>query len=302
MRISLNELVQEMENKGYRITPHGVKYYTRKGLLPKPIKQGGYGKGVHLVFPDKDDVLARLYKIFEMKGKGFRLSEILRAIRNEDQLKLEYRRKKYLENFIEKDGEFFHVLEEEPDERWIENLNYVIQDHNMVDVYLYRTSLFKNDPDEVTKRKLYRPSHIYDGKIIYLHDDIHEAFAWIKLCRDHNIGWYVLEAINKRHEENFDKHFFWPNPDVARFTKAYIGWRRQVELNYFGVLLKEYIERIIEKTRTQVDLKFDFMGEVQTSWNYQYDSVDILTQDLIEEKCAFVPSSDVDIRYFLKRF
>ena len=105
--ISINELTGEMIDRGYKITPRTIRHYIEKGLLPKVRKQGGYKEGVRLVFEDKEKALDTLVKIYSLKGKGYKLSDIKKEMNEERIKKLKNKTKSHFDLFIEQVGHFF---------------------------------------------------------------------------------------------------------------------------------------------------------------------------------------------------
>ena len=300
MKISLTDLVIEMQKRGYRTTSSGIRYYVQKGLLPNPVKIGlGHRSGVQLFFPDKDEVCSRLFNIFELKGRGFKLAEIRDELKDQQRIQLDYQRKIYLDRFLKKNDQFFLKLEREPDDRWAKSLGEVLKDPDVSYIYLQNRPCKEDDVDQITNRRLYLASYLYDDQPVYLDHDIWDSFDWLKLRIDHEIHWDTLEALHEKHADNFKKYFFWPDTDGERFTETYLGWRRQMELNSFGKLFKEYIERIITKTLTIMSL--DYIGEVPVEWDYRYDNIESLIEDFLGGQCAFMPTSDPDVRCFLKK-
>jgi DNA-binding transcriptional MerR regulator len=306
MGLSIDELVHHVERKGYKITPYGVKYYIREGLLPRPIKRsGGYKEGVRLIFPDAREALTQFERIFELKGWGYKLAEIKKVIRDEAGERSKNKRKKIMEKIIEIDGQFYFKLNEEadinklkhdPDESWTDDLE------KKLFKYYNPKNTVKGDSEKVIKLKLYLPIYLYKDKPLYLQTDIFQAFAWIKLRRSYEIAWDTLKALHRKHVENFDKFFFWPDADGINFSKKWVNWQRQKELNNFGEILYNYTGRMIDKTIDRLSMDWGNWGEPETAWDSGYASNHTFFQDFLEGKCAFVPTAHPNIRYFLKKF
>jgi DNA-binding transcriptional MerR regulator len=306
MGLSINDLCHYMERMGYRITPYGVKYYIQNKLLPTPIKQsGGYKKGVRLIFPDSAETLTQLKRIFELKGLGYKLAEIKKVVKEEADERFRDKQKRIQEKFIEINGQYVRVLDDEaeidkrkndPDEPWTDDLEKVLFD------FLHYVPVVKGDSVNVIDRKLHLPMYLYQDKPVYLNDDIHEALSWVSLRREQDITWDTLEALKKKHIENYETHFFLPDVDGIKFSQNRVNWIRQRHLNEFGLMLDNYIGKIINKTIDSLSMKWENFGEPVTSfWDHEYGNIDSFINGFLEGKCTFVPTYDANIRYFLKK-
>jgi DNA-binding transcriptional MerR regulator len=295
-----------MERKGYRITPYGVKYYIQNKLLPTPIKQsGGYKQGVRLIFPDPAEALTQLQRIFELKGLGYKLAEIKKVIKKEAEERFRGKQKRKLEKFIEINDQFFCKLNDraeidklkvDPEEPWTDDLEKVLFK------YLDPITVVKGDAEKIINHKLHIPLYLYRNKPVYLHNDIYEALAWVSLRREHDIAWDTLEALNNQHIKNFDKHFFLPEADGVKFSPNWINSIRQKQLNQFGWMVENYIGKIINETTETLSMKWENFGEPVTHfWDYEYRDKDSFINDFLDGRCAFVPTHDAHIRYFLKK-
>jgi len=74
--ITIDELTTIMIKNGYKIKKSQIRYYIRLGLMTETKKVGGYKTGVKLYFVNEKETVERLELIFELKGKGWELSEI----------------------------------------------------------------------------------------------------------------------------------------------------------------------------------------------------------------------------------
>jgi len=306
MSFTINDLVQEISNHGYHITPSGIKYYIRQGLLSEPQKQGGYKKGVRLTFPEPKVTVSQLQRVFELKTLGFKLSEIKRIMKEVARKRAGTKRRKKIEKIVNINGQLLYKLndeveirelKEDPDDPWTSDLEAVLFD------YLYKIPVFKGDSKKVINRQLYIPLYLYKGNFLYFYQNIWHAFAWISLRRSYDFAWDTVEALNNQHIKNFDKYFFLPDANGVIFSPNYITWLRQYHLNTFGSMLESYFGRIIAKTIEYIPIKWDNYGvPISPLWDYKYREKDTFIRDFIDGRCAFVPTPDNDLRYFLKKF
>lgn len=273
--ISINDLVKELIGKGYKIRPRTIKYYIEQGLMPEPKKQGGYREGVRLVFPDKEEALARLVKIFELKGRGFKLSEIDKFLKDQKREKAPSKHKEYLKSFIEVGGRFYQILKREPDgesQKYADSLKDILTD--LED---------KKDADEVEGQGFFITPYMYQNRVVYHLDMLIEPLSWIELRRKYGIKWHILQALFEKHKKNFDRDVHWPDPDGVRFSEAWIGYHRQWALNFFGSHLVEYIKGIHEGFLDEWGDDDSFILD------FKYRNMDIFIKDFLSGKCAFVP-------------
>jgi len=281
--VSINELVKQLINKGYKTTPRAIKYYIEQGLMPKPEKRGGYREGVRLVFPDKEEALARLFKIFELKGRGFKLSEIEEFLKDEKRKEGASKLWDYFKSFVEIDGRFYLILEKEPDGK-----RYKYADclkNALID--LDRESEFLHHLDEVEGRGLFVTPYMYQKKIVYDLDMMTLPLSWVELRRQYDFEWDVLEAIFKKHIHNFDRDFHWPNLDSVQYLKAWVGFHRQWALNFFGADLIEYINWIQKDFLDAWEDEDMFSTRIL---DFKYSNINIFIEDFLSGNCAFVPS------------
>lgn len=273
--ISINELAKELLSKGYKVTPRTIKFYIERGLLPKPKKQGGYREGVRLIYQDKEEALTKLLQIFELKGRGFKLSEIAEALKKQGREEAFNRHRAYLKRFKEINEHFFFTLGNAPDGqryKYGDSLKDFLTDPDV-----------KNDANEVEKRGFFKTPYIYENRVVYDLDILIAPLSWIELKQKYAIEWNILEELFKKHKENFHKSVKWPNVDGVRFSEAWIGYHRQWALNFFGSHLLEYIKGIYEGFLDEWGDDDSFILD------FKYRAVTLFVEDFLSGNCAFVP-------------
>ncbi len=73
-KYTLDKIVNNLSAEGYKITKRTFQFYVQAGLLPKGSRQGQKTGGVKFYYPFS--VIETIKWIFELKSKGFNLSEI----------------------------------------------------------------------------------------------------------------------------------------------------------------------------------------------------------------------------------
>jgi DNA-binding transcriptional MerR regulator len=274
--ISLNDLAKEFNGRGYKLTPRAIKYYVERGLLPKPMKQGGYREGVRLIYKDKEAILDRLQQVFLLKGRGFKLEEIAKILKRQGRGKVLKQRRAYLKRFKEANGHFYFTLENAPDGKrykYGESLKEFFPDPDI-----------KKDADDVERRGLFKTPYMYRNRAVYDLDMLIDApYPWIELKQKYAIEWNILEALFKKHKENYCHFVHWPNPDGIRFSEAWVGYHRQWAHNFFGLHLIEYIKGIHVRFIDEWDKDYSFILD------YKYRDLALFIEDFLSGNCAFVP-------------
>ncbi len=305
--VTINDIVDEMTSKGYKITNRTIKYYLERNLLPQPEKQGGYREGVKLVFPDKEEVLARLYRIFELKGRGYTLSEIKKTIERERAKELAGKRSEYLQGFIERDGRFYNKSSSTNLLIPQDNLERILLSGEVPSFSRETEKLNKLEPiasyhfEQIEKSGAVLPIFLIGDKPAYDEFDIPPIVYWLLLRLEYDIEWDIIEALVNKHAENFDRYVFLPEPDGIRFSREFIGWHRQFKLNLLGGLFFEYLE-LIEDGFMSVGGFAD--SELTCFWGAEYETLGAMIDDFLRGKCAFVPNlfTSNQQEFFLKRF
>lgn len=327
MGLTIKEVVEKMRADGYKLTENTLKYYLSKDLLPEPKKIGKYGKGVKLVFREENEILSRLRKIFELKGKGYKLSDISKEIEREKIEELYEERKKELNGYFEKDGNFYEELDLPP--TW--------EKHNILEVagddlrtirafstydpsnFLFHDATYErsglrrigkggrpvNALKEVLQRGLFATTLTNHGNLIYLLKDFEDYISpWIKLIEEYPIELPVLEALSNKHKENLQNLCYWPEPDGVRFTVEYIENAKRIHLNGLGGMILNYITWIREgfvAVFSDGGLGGFFSPPPVLSFvsDFKYDSVDGFIEAFLQGECAFV--SQVTTPFFLAK-
>lgn len=308
---SINDLVNELQNKGYEVTDSTVKYYIRQGLLPEPVKTGGYQEGVRLLF-DKNKAISRLLRIFELKSQGFKLSEIKSEFKTELLKDAMIKHKELLNSFVEADidGFYFSPLENKPDDlRYIfaKSLGACISPEIRKEHRLYECgSLYDNesDADMFEEHRLYVTPYVYDNKLVYDLKDMYMPAAWIRLFAEYIHELDTLLDLFNKHKENLAKHSNWPDPDGEKFTEAWIRYNQQQEFNQFGCILEEYLEYINNITRGGSYLTGGYSEglRLEARWDFIYKDPFKFIKDFLSGHCAFVPYPVGIPGYFLKKW
>ena len=304
MGVTIREVVQTMVSRGYKVSERTLKYYCDLGLLPEPGKEGGYKSGVRLVFPDEDAVLSQLAKIFELKGRGFKLSEIRESFANEEAKAALQLRKRSLKQYHEINGRYYFHLDDvlgrligdrNSPYRYADSMGALLDEFIKVRVPASRDFVEKCT-DEVEMKGLYITPWSYKGVLVYEIDDLYRAKHWIKLKTEYSFEWETLVSLYKKHLKNMKKYFFWPEPDGVRFSELSIKWKIQNYANLLGIKIWDYVQ-YIRTGGVLIDL--DSPGFF--SWDARYESVDDFVEDFLRGHCAFVPGHDEGQDMFLNR-
>ena len=328
---TIQDIVNEMTHLGYKITPRMVRSYIEYDLLSKPEKRGGYGKGVKLVFSNKPWIVLRLKRIYELKAKGLTLEEIGIVLEEEDKKKSIKDRQKHFKRFVERDGKcYFRIGSSAFDKtdpiiitmnenqelfrfRIADSISKYCRDRagrhslfrddffNSISESYPKENSFWDDVSQIEKHSLFQPLYIFRNKFVYMDErDDYEIGRWYQLRRQYGIGWETLKSLQKKHQENLQRYVFFPEPDGERFTKKWVKWHKQKEMNAFGDLLFGYLNT----ERDQLVYIHRAFSEPVFSWDSFYSDVGRLVDDFLQGRCAFVPIFGNDpygAKFFLKR-
>lgn len=300
--ITISALAEKMDAKGYKVTPTTIKYYVSEGLLPPTDKMGGYREGVKSFFDNEEEVVERLTKIFQLKGRGFKLAEIRAHLREADRAKAIKIRAEFLKRFRLFKNEY--VLEIDDFHReasriiLADSFSDAFQPSNidMITAELqqeWSSQIFHpitDWPSRIESLGLFRLTTVHEDKFAIRLDQFRYASYWVAIHREYMIAWDVLDAINKKHIQNFDTYIMFPEIDNKRFTAEHIGYLRQSELNYFGITLHEYLKSIKSSSTHFFRSGYNEQNElqVQVDWDSEYDDVNIFIDDFLHGRCAFV--------------
>ncbi len=296
--VTIDELVGELANRGYRITHRAVKYYLDLGLLPQPDKRGGYGQGVRLVFPDKGVVLAKLLRIFELKGRGYKLSEIRHLILEEHCKEAIEKKREELKRYIKIQDRFYFVIDDLDSSRGryskysTNSLSSILLSPEVMEMHeptKFNLDFVESACEELETRGLYLPTHLYQNQSAYRLAAMYEAYGCLDIRREWDIEWDLFESLLKKHSENLSKYFYWPVPDNVRISEASIGFMQRNLLNQFGIWLGGYLSAIRD-------------GFISDSFHSRYDNVYIFIRDFLAGDCAFVPFTEYQNTHFLLTF
>ena len=305
--MTIQELVERMISKGFKVTPRTIKFYIERGLLPEPTKRGGYQEGVRLIFDDPEKALERLHLIFALKGKGYKLSDIRAEI---DVLRERERLEKWkseLERYVEIGSRVYYDLGPVSEERSLscQRLEIVLRESGP-----YQHDLNSCGPFELrfeaSKRVqalgLYLPQYVSAGALLYDEDSLWGPSSWVLLHLEYGLDWDVLTQLFEVSKKNLDRFFYWPEPDGERFSSLSIRWDRQESENELGIPLKNYVEWMNKGFSLGGD--YPFFGGVNPS--FKYLNQDEFISDYISGRCAFVPAYPSDegdrAEMFLKQF
>jgi len=296
--ISIDNLVSYLADKGYKITSRTIKYYIERDLLPVTSKTGGYREGVRLVFPDRDKVLSKILKIFELKGRGYKLSDIEHQFREDDRKRKKFEHEEFLKSFVHINGRIYKVFKQAPDGdkfKSFVNATDLLSREVCNDSGVFKFCSFidaQGDVLEIERCGLFLSPYILrNGDFFYDTRRVFEVVAWITLHREYDISWDILESLSKKHFENLDKYYHWPNADGVRFSVSYISFLKALRLNAFGSRLEGFIESLHSRISTSDD-----------RCDYRYGDVDLFITDFLSDRCAFVSSPFQDSEDFLKKF
>ncbi len=290
---TIREIVDDLVGEGYRITARTVKYYIDAGLIPAPDKEGGYKEGVRLVFKNGKIAKERIKRIYELKGRGYKLSEISEALIEEDKTKYFQRVANWLSIYVERDGRFFFEMIDVREEPCAvaESLVSLFTDpdnekRSEYARYIVRRSAYKIDTKsytdfaEVEGRGLIVPTDMINGRTAY-DSSIECAIDYIYLHHNYDLSWNTIESLHKQHIKNFDNYIPLPEADGKRFTREWIGWYRQSELNKFGKYVLEYLTKMANGFAYKPSIR------LKRYWDSAYDDLDSFVSDFLESKCAF---------------
>jgi len=304
--ITFEDLQKRLTQAGYKVTVRALKYWVQEGLMPEPTgKKGGYREGVRLVFEDAKDAEATALKIFEFKGRGFTLAEIKKVFEENASDKAFEKHKRYLKQFVEIDGRVYQQIA--PD---VANLgvyerlsaSLVESGRNQFDLSLCGgIKRIKSDAKKIEELGLCSPLYLIGNERLYDFDDLYGPSAWIKLRREYDIEWETLKLLHTKHSENVERLWFWPSPDGAWFTDAYIKWNKQGKQDCLGSYLLAYYEWMKRGFRFNAAEHIYFGMPI---WCYKYATTHQLIEDFIRERCAFVSGVDEfdQACIFLKKF
>ncbi len=290
---TIREIVDDLVMEGYRITARTVKYYIDAGLIPIPDKEGGYKEGVRLVFKNGKVAKDRIKRIYELKGKGYKLSEISEALIEEDKTKYFHRTTEWLGNFVEREGKFFFTIESE-DERIdkVDSIASLMADPanrargeyllNRLNGSPSKIDFMRNDFIEIEKRNLVTPINLVKNKASYEISTFSAGVDYILLHRRYDLSWDTIEALHKQNARNFDKYIALPEIDNKRFTREWLGWYRQYELNKFGIYALQYLDRMADGFARKGSTR------LLRYWDSVYEDVDTFVSEFLEGKCAFL--------------
>ncbi len=163
MKATIKDIVNELTDKGYRTNEANLRYYHSLGLLPESEKVGIYQGGVSLIFPDKDRAINTVLRIFEFKGRGYKLSEIGEILKAEREKQEEEACKSELKQYKEVNGKYFLYYDKQPDVyQPIKRLRDILSVKELMDECrhacedsAYRISFRAEDLDEVERRGHY---------------------------------------------------------------------------------------------------------------------------------------------------
>ncbi len=72
--ITVDGVINELMNDGFKLSKRTFQYYVQSGLLPKGVRKGTEKGGVQFYYPSS--ITKTVKKIFELKGKGHSLDDI----------------------------------------------------------------------------------------------------------------------------------------------------------------------------------------------------------------------------------
>ncbi len=312
MGITVKEITDELRSLGIRTSEDTLKYYLGLGLLPKPDKEGGFREGVRLVFPDREEALSFARRIYELKGLGYKLSEIKEEFRKERRAKIYERRKKSLDNFVEFEGYvYLNIPSGSSEGIFASNLgNTVTQEFYTNFREWGRFDDLVKSMNMIEEKGFCLAEKIYDSKRFYDDFILNEcASGWMLLRYEWGIDWDMMQSLSQKHCENIDHFFFWPDPDGKVFSDMSIRFMKQQALTEFGWMLNKYFEKVHNGDGAlQEDHSHDIRF-VRWSWDYLYENTSDMIEDFLTGKCAFVPRYGGEIfddtpknDVFLKRF
>ena len=269
-------------------------------------KRGGYREGVKLVFEDAEEAEASARQIFELKGRGFTLSEIKKVFEEKASVKALERHKKFLNNFIKMGERIYKRF------AVVDGLNYGELDRLRIVMLEDGPAQFnlstcggikkiKEAADKVEALGLYGAPYLYGDKPLYDSDNLYQPSAWISLRLEYDLDWRVLKDLHRRHSENLEKIWFWPSPDGNRFTNLSLEWERQCQRDYLGTYLMAYFEWMRKGFPINSTEILYFGSPIRCD---RYEDIHQLIDDFIGGRCAFVPGGYdyEEMCVFLKRF
>jgi DNA-binding transcriptional MerR regulator len=318
---TIAEIVQKMQELGYKISTRQFRYWYELGLLPAGEKRGGFKEGVRLVFSDPEEVINRIKKICDLKGKNYRLNEIAEICKKEEREKALKLRKKHLSNYVERDGRYFYHISEiqaksadfieadtvvglieaikdigDKNEKYLKNLGEI---YALVD-------LLTDEAKHIDSIQLYQPRHIRnDRQYFNINKAAYDTLLPSQFLKEtYGIEYNLQKRLIEKHRESVEKYLFFPKIDGIRFTKEWLGWKKQEAAELWPKLLQEYLWF---KGKNVLIKKNDYGGKgkkLTFMWDYEYKNMNELTEDYLNGKCAFVPCVDAMFSrdYFLKRF
>jgi len=305
--MTIQELVERMTSAGFKITPRTVKFYIERGLLPEPVKRGGYGEGVRLVFEDPEKAVERLQFIFSLKGRGFKLSEIRSEIDKLEEAERLLRAKTELERYVEIEGRVYYDLGPVSEDKRLscQRLDILLRESgpNQYDLASCGPlELWWEASKQVQALGLCLPQYVSEGALLYDEEALFGPSSWVLLHLEYGLDWDLLRELFEVSKKNLDQFFHWPEPDGERFSSLSIRWARQESENELGIPLKNYLEWMSNGFSLGGD--FPFFGAVNPS--YRYTKQDDFVSDFISGRCAFVPMYPSDsgdrAEMFLKKF
>ena len=284
---TIPDLVERMTADGYKLTARKIKYYIEIGLLRKPLKVAAYRKGVHFEYPNEEYIIERLKRIFELKGRGYKLKEIKEILLEEDVKEVAKESAKLHKRFIHHDRKVYRQVNSAN----LDKLQFHIAPGvKSLAIDLGITSIDPKidigDAAMIDKYGLFFPLRIEEKGIhvFELNKDLELLAAWAQLRNEFGIEWKTLKALCDQHRENLSRYVFWPN-----WSEEVVSWHTRRITNNFPIRLSGYVDRIV-KPRL-------FPGYGRVASDYKYQTLDLFIDDFLEERCAFVPMIVEEERY-----
>ncbi|NPU86362.1 MAG: MerR family transcriptional regulator [Syntrophaceae bacterium] len=308
MGITIKGIVQEMTARGYKVTARTIRHYLEMGLLPEPIKKGTYLHGVSLIFPEPEEALSAISRIYELKAKGYKLADIQKTITSEKWENAIVDQRHKLSKYIEVNGKYYREMDSVED-RYMHFVDVWDAIHSKSSIWSIRKLALPKLPREVIvgleEKGIFQPTEIYKGKQYY--DKQHyyiQLIPCIGLVRDDfNIDF--LASLFNQHQRNLDKYVYWPEVDNIRYSIESINYMKRSMLNWFGFSLSDYLGFL-----NNVNTKRDFKRYEEAIHDI-YPNTEDFIDNFLKGNCAFVPwvkmcsglaNLDMYLNVYLKKF
>jgi DNA-binding transcriptional MerR regulator len=306
----ITDIVDRLTQEGFKITPRTIKFYIERGLLPEPMKRGGYQEGVRLAYKaeDSEKIMEILYLIFSLKGRGYKLADIKSEVN-----KLTVKKQaEALSRYIEIDGFFREEIQFEPHSRDQETDLFRYPYHAYADSVgeLLTEALLKGEElhkwgplgdikmlfSKIEGMGLWITPYCFKGRLVYDTQWLFQVARFVDLHKAYVLPWETIQTLFRKHEENERIFLHWPECDGVRFNQAWVEFHLRRELNDFGDMLLRFLEWIY------MGCPFTATETGFVCWDSVYNDTNEFLDDFLAGRCAWVPSPFQDPRKFLKRF